>query len=157
MSIAIEADQYAFQAYQSGILSSGCGTNLDYGILAVGYVFPRLRSLSTLMPMVFAQHPFGNYAPQSSAIQGILKGMYDSMAADLEKDNAEEADREKAFHELMATKKAERETLETTLEKQSHDEAHKSKALSDAKTNRDDTDAQMCTDECGTDCPASFW
>merc|ERR1712118_314806 len=29
VSIAIEADQYAFQAYQSGILSSGCGTNLD--------------------------------------------------------------------------------------------------------------------------------
>jgi len=75
-----------------------------------------------------AQNPYGDYAPQSSAIQGILKGMYDSMAADLEKDNAEEADCEKAFHELMATKKAERETLETTLEKQSHDEAHKSKA-----------------------------
>merc|ERR1719321_1821659 len=69
------------------------------------------------------------------------------MAADLEKDNAEEADREKAFRELMATKKAEQATLETTLEKQSHDEAHKSKALSDAKTNRDDTDAQMRADE----------
>jgi hypothetical protein len=94
-----------------------------------------------------AQNPYGDYAPQSSAIQGILKGMYDSMAADLEKDNAEEADREKAFRELMATKKAEQETLETTLEKQSHDEAHKSKALSDAKTNRDDTDAQMRADK----------
>jgi len=94
-----------------------------------------------------AQNPYGDYAPQSSAIQGILKGMYDSMAADLEKDNAEEADREKAFRELMATKKAEQATLETTLEKQSHDEAHKSKALSDAKTNRDDTDTQMRADE----------
>jgi len=94
-----------------------------------------------------AQNPYGDYAPASSAIQGILKGMYDSMAADLEKDNAEEADREKAFRELMATKKAEQETLETTLEKQSHDEAHKSKALSDAKTNRDDTDTQMRADE----------
>merc|ERR1719161_1852250 len=94
-----------------------------------------------------AQNPYGDYAPQSSAIQGILKGMYDSMAADLEKDNAEEADREKAFRELMATKKAEQATLQATLEKQSHDEAHKSKALSDAKTNRDDTDAQMRADE----------
>jgi len=94
-----------------------------------------------------AQNPYGDYAPQSSAIQGILKGMYDSMAADLEKDNAEEADREKAFRALMATKKAEQETLEATLEKQSHDEAHKTKALSDAKTNRDDTDAQMRADE----------
>jgi len=94
-----------------------------------------------------AQNPYGDYAPQSSAIQGILKGMYDSFAADLEKDNANEADRQKAFEELMATKKAEQATLEATLEKQSHDEAHKSKALSDAKTQRDDTDAQMNADQ----------
>merc|ERR1711862_942161 len=37
VSIAIEADQSAFQHYQSGILSSGCGTNLDHGVLAAGY------------------------------------------------------------------------------------------------------------------------
>jgi len=92
-------------------------------------------------------NPNGDYAPQSSQIQGILKGMYDAFAADLEKDNAEEADKQKAFEELMATKKQEQETLEATLEKQSHDEAHKSKALSDAKTNRDDTDNQMRADE----------
>jgi len=92
-------------------------------------------------------NPNGDYAPQSSQIQGILKGMYDAFAADLEKDNAEEADKQKAFEELMATKKQEQATLEATLEKQSHDEAHKSKALSDAKTNRDDTDNQMRTDE----------
>jgi len=92
-------------------------------------------------------NPNGDYAPQSSQIQGILKGMYDAFAADLEKDNAEEADKQKAFEELMATKKQEQATLEATLEKQSHDEAHKSKALSDAKTNCDDTDNQMRADE----------
>jgi C1A family cysteine protease len=37
VSIAIEADQYAFQAYNGGILSSGCGTRLDHGVLAAGY------------------------------------------------------------------------------------------------------------------------
>merc|ERR1711985_205211 len=37
VSIAIEADQSAFQHYSGGILSSGCGTNLDHGVLAVGY------------------------------------------------------------------------------------------------------------------------
>jgi len=37
VTIAIEADQTSFQHYESGILSSGCGTNLDHAVLAVGY------------------------------------------------------------------------------------------------------------------------
>jgi hypothetical protein len=37
VSVAIEADQMAFQLYQSGTITSGCGTNLDHGVLAVGY------------------------------------------------------------------------------------------------------------------------
>merc|ERR1719456_1951945 len=92
-------------------------------------------------------NPFGDYAPQSGQIQGILKGMYDAFTADLEKENAEESDKQKSFEELMATKKQEQETLEATLEKQTHDEARKTKDLSDAKITRDDTDAQMRADE----------
>jgi len=37
VSIAIEADKSAFQLYHSGVLSATCGTNLDHGVLAVGY------------------------------------------------------------------------------------------------------------------------
>jgi cathepsin L len=37
VSIAIEADQAAFQQYHSGVLTTGCGTSLDHGVLAVGY------------------------------------------------------------------------------------------------------------------------
>ncbi len=37
VSVAIEADQMAFQGYTSGVITSGCGTNLDHGVLAVGY------------------------------------------------------------------------------------------------------------------------
>merc|ERR1712050_368480 len=37
VSIAIEADKSVFQLYKSGVLSSRCGTNLDHGVLAVGY------------------------------------------------------------------------------------------------------------------------
>jgi cathepsin L len=43
VSVAIEADQIAFQLYSGGILSDtgglfgSCGTNLDHGVLAVGY------------------------------------------------------------------------------------------------------------------------
>jgi len=37
VSIAIEADKSAFQLYKSGVLTTTCGTNLDHGVLAVGY------------------------------------------------------------------------------------------------------------------------
>ena len=37
VSVAIEADQFAFQGYTGGVITKGCGTNLDHGVLAVGY------------------------------------------------------------------------------------------------------------------------
>jgi C1A family cysteine protease len=37
VSVAIEADQEAFQFYSSGVLTGDCGTSLDHGVLAVGY------------------------------------------------------------------------------------------------------------------------
>lgn len=43
VSVAIQADQFAFQLYSGGILEDtggffgSCGTNLDHGVLAVGY------------------------------------------------------------------------------------------------------------------------
>ena len=37
VSVAVEADQFVFQGYHSGIVKSGCGHKLDHGVLAVGY------------------------------------------------------------------------------------------------------------------------
>jgi len=38
VSVAIEADRSAFQLYRGGVLDSyGCGTNLDHGVLVVGF------------------------------------------------------------------------------------------------------------------------
>merc|ERR1711862_940793 len=36
VSVAVEADQSSFQRYSGGVLSSGCGTSLDHGVLAAG-------------------------------------------------------------------------------------------------------------------------
>jgi len=37
VSIAIEADQRAFQMYEQGVFDGTCGDSLDHGVLAVGY------------------------------------------------------------------------------------------------------------------------
>lgn len=37
VSVAIEADQQSFQLYSSGVYDGDCGTNLDHGVLLVGY------------------------------------------------------------------------------------------------------------------------
>ena len=37
VSIAIQADERDFQLYTSGVFTGTCGTNLDHGVLVVGY------------------------------------------------------------------------------------------------------------------------
>merc|ERR1711977_367954 len=37
ISVAIQANQLAFQLYKKGVLTGRCGKNLDHGVLAVGY------------------------------------------------------------------------------------------------------------------------
>jgi KDEL-tailed cysteine endopeptidase len=37
VSVAVEADQDVFQLYGGGVMTKPCGTNLDHGVLAVGY------------------------------------------------------------------------------------------------------------------------
>jgi len=37
VSVAVEADQNSFQLYSGGVMTATCGTNLDHGVLAVGY------------------------------------------------------------------------------------------------------------------------
>merc|ERR1711904_670647 len=36
VSVAIQADQSVFQQYTGGTITSGCGSNLDHGVTAVG-------------------------------------------------------------------------------------------------------------------------
>jgi len=92
-------------------------------------------------------NPFGDYAPQSTQIQGILKGMYDTFVADMEKGNSEEADAQKSYEALMRTKLRELATLEKTHEQHTTDKAEKSKKLADDMELEDNTRKQLKADE----------
>jgi hypothetical protein len=93
------------------------------------------------------QNPFGDYAPQSTQIQGILKGMYDAFTADLEKDNAAESESQKSFEALIATKTEELATLKSTLQIQETSQAEKTKQLKESQVLEDDTTEQLEADE----------
>jgi predicted nucleic acid-binding Zn-ribbon protein len=94
-----------------------------------------------------ANNPFGDYAPQSDRIVGILKGLYDTFTQSLEKSNVEEADAQKAFEEFMDTKRAELKTLEDTKEQQDLSKAQKEKKMAENKLLRADTQVQLKADE----------
>jgi peptidoglycan hydrolase CwlO-like protein len=93
------------------------------------------------------KNPFGDYAPASGAIQGMLKGMYDSMTSDLESKNADQAIKQKQFEELTATKNAELATLKATLEKKKETLGEDTKTMTDSEVERDETQAQLKADE----------
>jgi hypothetical protein len=94
-----------------------------------------------------SNNPFGDYAPQSTRIQGVLKGLYDAFTSSLEKANVAESEAAKSFQELMATKKSELATLSETLERQELDKATKAKQMADSKLLREDTQEQLKADE----------
>merc|ERR1719316_1991744 len=93
------------------------------------------------------KNPFGDYAPASGAIQGMLKGMYDAMTSDLETKNADQAIKQKQFEELTATKNAELATLQATLSKKKETLGEDTKTMTDAAVERDETQAQLDADE----------
>lgn len=92
-------------------------------------------------------NPFGDYAPASTQIVGILKGMYDSFTANLETANAEEGDKQKSYEELHATALAEHATLTATLEAKTKEKADAEKALADAEILLKETTEQLAEDE----------
>merc|ERR1719456_2003452 len=94
-----------------------------------------------------AKGPFGDYAPASGAIQGILKGMYDAFTGDLEKANADEGKKQKEYEELRDTKSAELTKLTETLGKKKETFGTDQKTMTDASVERDETTATLATDE----------
>jgi hypothetical protein len=93
------------------------------------------------------QNPFGDYAPKSDQITGILQGLHDSFVASLEKANAKEVSDNKAFDDLMDTKKKELKTLTGDLDRQELDFAEKKRSLASHREELDDTKADLKADE----------
>merc|ERR1719324_278811 len=88
-----------------------------------------------------------SYSPQSATIMGILKDMYDTFGADLEKSNQEESDKQKSFEDLMAQKQKQVDDWSAEVTDKEGQKAEKSTMLSEAEELLSATQAQLKTDE----------
>jgi len=74
-------------------------------------------------------NPYGDYAPQSDRITGILKSMYDSFVTDLESANQEESDAQKDYEEFKQVKEQDLKTLQATLIEQNSNNGEDNKSV----------------------------
>mmetsp|Transcript_98940 Transcript_98940/g.175288 ORF Transcript_98940/g.175288 Transcript_98940/m.175288 type:complete len:716 (-) Transcript_98940:121-2268(-) len=94
-----------------------------------------------------AHNPFGDYAPRSTRIFGILSQLKEDFEAELGTATKEEAEKEKQFQEMMATKAKEAATLQKTLEIQQVSSSSKAATLAEDKSMRDTTEEDVAADE----------
>merc|ERR1719313_400746 len=88
-----------------------------------------------------------SYSPQSATIMGILKDMYDTFAADLEKQNSEESASQKGFEDLIAEKEKQVADWTAEMTDKEGQKAEKSTMLSEAEELLAATQAQLKVDE----------
>lgn len=93
-----------------------------------------------------ADEAAASYSPASATIQGILKDMYDTFSSDLETQTNNEASKQRAFEDLIATLKEELKNLEATLMEKEAKKAEAEQILADASQELDDTTAQLKAD-----------
>jgi predicted nucleic acid-binding Zn-ribbon protein len=94
-----------------------------------------------------SHNPHGDYAPASTAIQGILKNMYDTFVDNIQSMNTEEATKQKNFEELIATKQRELAALVQTQTDKEQLLGQQKKEMADAFTQRTETEAQLKADQ----------
>merc|ERR1719482_2670953 len=88
-----------------------------------------------------------SYSPQSATVTGILKDMYDTFAADLEKANGEESKFQKAFEDHIAVLEKSTSDLKREIVSKQEESAAKAQALSEAEATLAATMEQKETDE----------
>jgi len=88
-----------------------------------------------------------SYSPQSATIMGILKDMYDTFSADLEKSNSEESAKQKGFEDLIAEKEKQVADWTADMTSKEGQKAEKATMLSEAEELLAATQAQLKVDE----------
>lgn len=95
----------------------------------------------------FLQHnPFGDYAPASNQVVGIMKNMLDTFTADLERATEEENQQQKAYEALIQTKQQELATLDATKSQKMTAAAANGEALTEQKLERSNLKEQVAAD-----------
>merc|ERR1719224_331291 len=74
-----------------------------------------------------------SYSPQSATVTGILKDMYDTFAADLEKANGEESKFQKAFEDHMAVLEKSNSDLKREIVSKNSESAAFAQTLSESQ------------------------
>jgi len=170
------ADYQEDKSYKETAISSlhraievlnGAGTGGDVGLLSVASKVrsavlnsPKLAALSESQSTTlkaFLENPDeyyekkaqakASYSPQSATVTGILKDMYDTFAADLEKANQEESNAQEGFEAVIAKKTAKVKTLQGMVTDKSAQKAEKSTQLAEAEELLEATQAQLKEDE----------
>merc|ERR1719504_454268 len=88
-----------------------------------------------------------SYSPASATIMGILKDMYDTFAADLEKSNTDESALQKAFEDHIETKEKANADLKREILNKEEQSAQKASELSEAEATLAATTEQKSSDE----------
>merc|ERR1719502_2539417 len=88
-----------------------------------------------------------SYSPQSATVTGILKDMYDTFAADLEKANGEESKLQKAFEDHIAVLEKSNSDLKREIVDKNSESAAKAHELSESEATLVATMDQKETDE----------
>jgi len=88
-----------------------------------------------------------SYSPQSATVTGILKDMYDTFAADLERANQDESNSQKAFEDVVAEKERKIKVLQGMITEKSAEKAENSQSLAENEQLLEATQAQLKEDE----------
>jgi hypothetical protein len=86
-------------------------------------------------------------APQSATIMGILKDMYDTFGADLEKSNQEESDAQKSFEDEIAAKTRQNKLMHEMIVMKEGLKADDEKLLNEEEQKLEATQEQLKMDE----------